>query len=167
MTPLPDLARLTELAPGLDAFIAEHLPLAHAARLRLARVDADGLALSAPLACNSNHHGTAFGGSLYVAGLAAAWGLVHLLQQLAGLNDAALVVGEARARYLRPVTQDFEAVATLPSPSAFSGFAQALRSGQKGELNVTARVFQSGKPAFELGCNFAARVPRPGGSSPA
>lgn len=157
-TPLPDLEALRSAAAGLDTFMDENLPLARAAGLRLSRVDARGLALAAPLDRNDNHHGSAFGGSLYVAGLAAGWGLVHLLQQLSGLEAASLMVREAQIKYLRPVLSDFEAVAGLPDESDFDAFAASIMNGGGGALSIRSEIRQGEKVACELHCEFAARM---------
>ncbi len=58
-------------------------------RIDATRAEWDGTALllSAPLAPNSNHQGTGFGGSLYGVGVTAAWSVAELA--LADLEHAA------------------------------------------------------------------------------
>ena len=52
--------------------INQNIPLTKAMGLKLLEWDGTALLLSAPLAPNSNHQGTGFGGSLYGVGVTAA-----------------------------------------------------------------------------------------------
>ena len=65
-----------ELAAQLQAYILEHIPLARAMALRVARHDGAELELTAPLAANINDKGFAFGGSMASLMTLAGWGLV-------------------------------------------------------------------------------------------
>lgn len=63
---------------ALQARLLEEIPLARHMEIRVLCSDRRSLLLSAPLAANSNHKGTAFGGSLYSVAVLAGWGLLTL-----------------------------------------------------------------------------------------
>lgn len=141
----------------LQAFLEDNIPLARATEARIESYDTRGLRVHAPLQPNSNHHGSAFGGSLYVVALAAGWGLAHLILQEAKLSPA-LFVRHARADYQRPVLAELQAQAHRPADDAVEKFLQALISDGRGEINILVTMESSGKPGFELQAQFAARM---------
>lgn len=70
--------------------------------------DGDCLRLSAPLATHVNDKGCAFGGSLVSLATLAAWGLVTLQVEAAGL-DADVFVAATEVRYRAPLFADLHA----------------------------------------------------------
>ncbi|HKE43757.1 MAG TPA: YiiD C-terminal domain-containing protein, partial [Steroidobacteraceae bacterium] len=60
----------------LKAWMNAEIPLTRHIDVRIAGYDQDTLTLLAPLAANSNHKGTAFGGSLFSLAVLAGWGLL-------------------------------------------------------------------------------------------
>src|SRR5699024_8302898 len=66
---------MTDRTVELERFMCANIPLAAATQMRFVDYGDQRLQISAPLSANGNHHGTAFGGSLYVVALAAGWGL--------------------------------------------------------------------------------------------
>lgn len=141
----------------LQQFLVDNIPLARATGARISGYNAQGLSVNAPLVANSNHHGTAFGGSLYVVALAAGWGLTHLLLQEAGV-DASLFVSHAQADYLRPVTGDLYATAARPSAATLKDFISTLNATGRAQLRIEISMDCMDKPAFELRADFAARL---------
>ena len=61
-----------------EAFLHDQIPLTQAMGVRLESYDASGLILTAPLAPNHNHLGTAFGGSLATLAILAGYTLLWL-----------------------------------------------------------------------------------------
>ena len=158
---------LPDTADTLLDFMQANIPLARAAGARLHGYDDTGLILTAPLAANSNHHGTAFGGSLYLVALAAAWGLAHL-RGAAAEPGAALYVRHAQADYRRGIDTDLIARALAPDPQALARFAADLRQSGRARLPVTAVVnprHRADSPphdsAFVLQATFAAVMATP------
>ncbi len=145
-----------QAAAQLQIFLQDNIPLARATGARIGCFDEQGLALHAPLAPNSNHHGTAFGGSLYVVALAAGWGLTHLLLQEAGIK-ASLFVRHAEANYLRPVTGDLNALAQRPAAVDLKEFITTFSTTGRAELAVDIHMDCDSVRAFELHAGIAAR----------
>lgn len=146
-----------DAAAELESFLQNSIPLARATQATVSSFDSHGLAMHAPLAPNSNHHGTAFGGSLYVVALAAGWGLTHLMLQESGVN-ASLYVRRAEAEYLRPVTGDLQALAVRPSAQTIEQFIDDLNTRGRANLDVNIHMDCDGIRAFELQATIAART---------
>src|SRR6202034_1122866 len=84
------------------------------------------LILRAPLAPNSNHKGTAFGGSLYSLAVLTGWAWVT--RCLAVRNLAAdAVIQESTMRYLAPVHGDLWARAAAPTGAQLDKFLKMLQ----------------------------------------
>jgi len=149
---------MTTPAAQLQQFLQDNIPLAKATGATVAELSDAGLSVHAPLAPNSNHHGTAFGGSLYVVALAAGWGLTYLLLREAEI-EAALFVQHAEADYLAPVTGELHALAERPSQRALNSFIKALRSNGRARLQISINMHCNNRHAFALKADFAARVP--------
>lgn len=141
---------------AFEQFLCDNIPLAHATGTKVDRFDDQGLQVIAPLAPNSNHHRTAFGGSLYVVALAAGWGLTYLLLQEANIR-ASLFVRSAQAEYLRPVTGQLIALANTPKPAELADFKQTYNTSGSADLTIRIHMDCNGKRAFELRAIIAAR----------
>lgn len=148
---------MTQLAE-FQRFLRASIPLAAATGMQLTGYDGRKMTISAPLQHNTNHHGTAFGGSLYVVALAAAWGLVHLLATDAGFAPATYV-RHAEADYRLPVTTDLRACARLDASNAKQQFLQGLEQQGRGRINVLATIGDTARPAFLLEAAFTAVRP--------
>src|SRR5262247_202907 len=109
----------------LERRMHAEIPLTRSIDVRVRRFDGTALTLSAPLAANSNHKGTAFGGSLFSLAVLAGWGLLALKLEERNLH-AELVIQDSHVEYLAPVRGDFSARATLPEASEFDRFARTL-----------------------------------------
>ena len=78
-----------------EAFFYEQIPLTRAMGVRVESYDGQQLVLTAPLALNHNHLGTAFGGSLSALATLAGYGLLWL-----DLGDRTSTLWFAKARFL-------------------------------------------------------------------
>lgn len=143
-----DLARLQE-------YIDHHIPLVRAMQVRAQSYSpAAGLELTAPLAPNSNHQGTAFGGSLHGIATLAAWGFLWL--SLADQRDLHLVVRESRVDYRRAVTGALVARCPPPAAAAYRKFCAALARRGKAAIGMKAEIVQNGGIAAEFSGRFVA-----------
>jgi len=98
---------------ALEQFIEEHVPLAKASGIKVRRFDALCVSLDAPLALNHNDKLSAFGGSLYVLCVTAAWAMAWRCAQSLNM-EGDLVVAKASIEYLAPLREDICACATAP-----------------------------------------------------
>src|SRR2546423_15126088 len=90
-----------------EKFLHEQIPITRAMGLRVVANDESGFTVEAPVALNSNHLRTAFGGSINQLDTLAAYGFM-----LVELNDNAahVVVVESTVRFAPPVRE------TTPAP---------------------------------------------------
>ena len=129
----------------LAAFFAEHLPLAGAMGVRVDEATPRQVSLRVPLSPNLNHHGTAFGGSISAAGILAGWSLLHLRLLDAGLPEAAVVVGDSRTRFRRPVEADFSVVCEYGDEAGWAEFLGDLRTLGRGRVTLRTTLIVPGQ----------------------
>jgi thioesterase domain-containing protein len=136
---------VNESLAALRQIFTEQIPLAAQLGVTAVGSDLGALILSAPLASNHNHEGTAFGGSLNALATLAGWGAVWLAVREAGL-EGTIVIQDSAVRYQRPVTADFRASATL-EPERRARFLDALERKGKARITVDVTVGDAGGAA--------------------
>ena len=146
--------RLTEL-------LGDGIPLTGYMGVHVAARDADSLTLSAPLAPNVNHKGTAFGGSLAALATVAGWAMVAT-QLLDADLEAELVIYRSDMRYLRPVTGDLLARATTPEAAERERFLRDLRDRGRASMEVLVEIVHDGQAALTFSGEYVARIPDDG-----
>ena len=132
--------------------------------ISVAGYDGQRLRLHAPLSAHVNDKGSAFGGSLVSVMTLAAWGLVTLQVEQAGL-DAEVYVADSSVRYRAPLLADLDAEASLDAGSDWSTFAHTLRTRGRARVTLTARVvLPDGGTATEMQARYVAirRLPAGG-----
>src|SRR5690554_5937295 len=96
-------------AGELEAFLYQKIPISRALGARVVRADVSAVEITAPLATNINHLGTAFGGSLNAVLVLA--GYTWLFQVLEGINPKShVILKTGHTEYLRPVKEDIRAI---------------------------------------------------------
>ena len=122
--------------------------------LRVVGNDDNGFAIEAPVALNSNHLRTAFGGSINAVATLAAYGFLWL-----ELNDASahVVVAESSIRFLRPVRETIHAVCSRPTPDALIAFRAEFAASGKARIHLRVKVVEAGLTAAEFEGVFVAR----------
>lgn len=122
--------------------------------LRVMAHDEQGFAVEAPVALNSNHLRTAFGGSINAVATLAAYGLLWL-----ELGDPAVhvVVAESSIRFLRPVRETIRAVCQRPEPDEWKIFRAGFESAGKARIKLRVAVVENGQTAAEFEGSFVAR----------
>lgn len=152
----PDHPALARLAGKFSA-----MPPVRAMALEPLDFDGQRLWLRAPLAANVNDKGCAFGGSLAGAMTLAAWGLITLKLEQAGLA-AEVYVADSAIRYRAPLYADLLVIAELDpgqsgQDSAWRCFVDDLRARGRARIGLSARtVLPDGNAAAELDGRFAA-----------
>lgn len=130
--PAPDA--LQRLQAHYDA-----MPPVAALGLRVAASEGGRLRLEAPLALHVNDKGCAFGGSLGSLMTLAAWGLLQLGLEEAGI-EADIYVADSRLQFLAPLFADLRADATLAPGADWEAFVQTLRTRGRARVEVVAEV---------------------------
>lgn len=141
-------------ATELEKRIFTDIPLARHIGVRVVEFDGRTLVLSAPLAANSNHKGTAFGGSLFSLAVLAGWGLLTLKLAERGV-EGELVVQESRVSYLLPVTGELVARASLPQGRELDRFLIAVDRYRKGRVRLDVSIEHDGREAVRFEGTFA------------
>jgi thioesterase domain-containing protein len=94
----------------VESFLRDEIPLATAMGIRVVTVEP--FMIEAPVALNSNHLGTAFGGSINAVATLAGYALLWL-----ALHDdpsVHVVIAESWLRFLRPFARPFAPSAASP-----------------------------------------------------
>jgi thioesterase domain-containing protein len=136
-----------------DRILAD-IPLARHIGVRVLAGGEDSVVLAAALGSNSNHKGTAFGGSLFSLAVLAGWGLLSVKLEHAGVAGE-IVIQETQVNYLRPVTGDFTARAVAPDAIEFERLLRTLQRRGRGRIGLKCFVEQSSAVAVEFNGTFA------------
>src|SRR5437016_396295 len=121
-------------------FLHEQLPITRAMGLRVVANDDGGFTVEAPVALNSNHLRTAFGGSINAVATLAAYGFLWL-----ELNDASVhvVVAESSIRFLRPVRETIRAICLRPAVDDLAAFRSQFAAKRKARIALRVNVDRS------------------------
>jgi thioesterase domain-containing protein len=140
-----------------EKYFHQQIPITRAMGVRVVAHDENQFIVEAPVALNSNHLRTAFGGSINAVATLAAYGLLWL-----GLRDYAVhvVVAESSIRFLRPVRETIRAICLRPDHDEWAAFH--TRFAEKGKAHITLRVnvMEAGQAAAEFEGIFVARRQR-------
>jgi thioesterase domain-containing protein len=122
--------------------------------LRVVANDETGFIVEAPVALNSNHLRTGFGGSINAVATLAAYGFVWL-----ELKEAAahVVVAESSIRFLRPVRETIRAICLRPDAEELGAFSAQFASKRKARIDLRVNVVEAGETAAEFRGSFVAR----------
>jgi thioesterase domain-containing protein len=143
-------------APNLreiEEFFHQQIPLTRAMELHVESYDERGLVLTAPLASNHNHLGTAFGGSLAAMAMVAGYGLVWLLL---GGREGHVVVRDATISFRRPVRGVLRAVCRRPAESALAEFLATFAGSHNAHLRLEVAIEQDDRVAVHFEGTFVA-----------
>lgn len=128
---------------AVEAYLHLHIPISREMGLRVVSIDERGVRLAAPLAPNTNHQSTAFGGSISSVVILAAWTLAHV-----GLRErdvrATVVIQKSRVEYLHPIEGDFEAVCPMPAAREWERFVAGVERRGRGRIRLPAEVLFDG-----------------------
>src|SRR3954466_11676218 len=137
-----------------EKFLHEQIPITRAMGLRVVANDETGFTVEAPVALNSNHLRTAFGGSINAVATLAAYGFLWL-----EINEAAahVVVAESSIRFLRPVRETVRATCLRPNAESLARFRDEFLQKRKARIRLRVDVIEAGETAAEFEGMFVAR----------
>jgi thioesterase domain-containing protein len=138
-----------------EKFLHEQIPITRAMGLRVVANDEAGFTVEAPVALNSNHLKTAFGGSINAVATLAAYGFLWM-----ELNDAAahVVVAESSIKFLRPVRETIRATCARPDLNSLAAFRSQFAEKGKGRIALHVDVTEGGETTAEFEGRFVARA---------
>lgn len=141
-------------ASETEKYFHEQIPLTRAMGVRVVANDESGFTVEAPVALNSNHLRTAFGGSINAVATLAAYGLLWLELRKPGAH---VVVAESSIRFLRPVREMIRAVCHRPSADGWQAFRTEFESAGKARIKLRVKVVEAEQNAAEFEGTFVAR----------
>jgi thioesterase domain-containing protein len=138
-----------------EKYFHEQIPITRAMGVRVVANDENGFVIEAPVALNSNHLRTAFGGSVNAVATLAAYGFLWL-----ELDDASVhvVVAESSIRFLRPVRETIRAICLRPAADGLAAFRSQFAAKGKARLALRVNVIEAGETAAEFDGVFVART---------
>jgi thioesterase domain-containing protein len=149
MGQIPQSVQLHEL----EQYLHQQIPLSAVMEVRVIERAEGRLVLTAPLAPNRNHLGTAFGGSLNAIATLTGYSAVWL-----ALDDstAHVVIRDSSTSFRRPVRGDIRAVCPLPSQAVLDVFrSEFIRKG-KARLSLQVFIDHDGERAVDFTGTFVA-----------
>jgi thioesterase domain-containing protein len=139
---------------ALRTYLHDHIPLSRAMAVEVLESSPAHVLLQAPLEPNINMHGTMFGGSAATLALLAAWSVMHLKLETAGISGQ-LVIHRTSMEYLLPITGIAQASARLGDED-WPNFLQTFHRRGRARLTVPAELLFEGRIAGRLSGEFVA-----------
>jgi len=139
-----------------QAYFHEQIPITRAMGVRVVANDEKGFVIEAPVALNSNHLRTAFGGSINAVATLAAYGFLWLELKEAAAN---VVVGESSVRFFRPVRETIRATCLRPAAEELAAFRSQFAAKRKGRITLRVNVIEANETSAEFEGTFVARTP--------
>ena len=138
---------------ALQAYLRERIPLSRAMAIEVRAATPQRVILYAPLAPNINHRDTVFGGSASAVAILAAWSVLYVRMQAAGLAGR-IVIRRNTMSYERPISAGFTASATAPGDDAWARLATTIGRRRPGRIRVTSLLESEGREVGELNGEF-------------
>jgi len=141
------------LAERIQELLHAKIPITRAMGVRVAEYDGRRLVLSAPLAENVNHLGTAFGGSLNTLAVLSGYGLLWLELQD---EECHIVIRDSSISYERPVRGGLRASCALPEAEKLAEFKQTFHQRGKARIALASTIEDQGVTAVRFRGTFVA-----------
>jgi thioesterase domain-containing protein len=142
---------------ALQDYFHDHIPLSKAMAVKVEAATPQIVRLAAPLAPNTNHHGTVFGGSASAVAVLSAWGLLHVAMLNANVK-ADLVVQRSSMSYELPITGEFTAETVAPAPDKWQRFLVTLQKHKRARISIQSVLNCDGQKVGEFEGDFVAIV---------
>ncbi len=136
------------------SWLHQAIPLTEAMQIDEIEYSGGLLRLGAPLEPNLNDKGTGFAGSIASIATLSGWCLLTLWLRDRGI-DADVMIAKSEQRYLAPVTDRLEAIASLPDDDVVEQFWQRFQEKQRARLPISVAIGNE-KVLFELQGDYAA-----------
>jgi thioesterase domain-containing protein len=134
----------------LEELIVEEMPITEHLDFTLAAEENGRLRASAPLEPNTNHMGSAFGGSLSMLATLTGWAMMHQLVQdtVADMRRRVeVIIQESDIEYLKPVQENISVVCEQPDQDALERFQSMLDRWGRARLDLKCKIDAAGERA--------------------
>lgn len=141
------------LVRQIQELLHSKIPITRAIGVKVEDYDGERLILSAPLAENVNHLGTAFGGSLHALAVLSGYGLLWL-----ELKDTEchIVIRKSTISYERPVRGEIRAICVRPREEALIEFKKSFHQKGRSRISLAATIEDEGIVAVHFDGLFVA-----------
>jgi thioesterase domain-containing protein len=151
-------------ADELRESLYRDIPLCRAMQVEVRQADAGCVVLAMPLAPNTNHMHTVFGGSANTLAILAAWSLLHL-RLAAEDKPCQIVIQHNTMDYLHPMPDAAEAVCRFDDDAQWTRFNRALQRRGRARLTLHAEVYSAGELCARFEGEFVAVSAQDDGSA--
>jgi thioesterase domain-containing protein len=139
----------------MQNFLEGAIPPVKDLRFQIQSISSEEVVARAPLIENSNHMGTAFGGSLYSMLVLTSY--TWLYAQLKDSHpDVEIVIQSGDIRYLKPVKKTIQTKCVAPPEESWQAFLQQLEKRGRARLTLTAAVLDGEMACVALDGQFVA-----------
>ncbi len=139
---------------ALERTLLETIPLARAMEVSVLEYDGNRLALNAPLRCNVNDKGCAFGGSMASLMTLAGWGLINLKLGEAQCR-ADVFVADSSMNYLAPLWDELVAEASAEPGQNWEDFINDFN--RRGKARIAIAIEMTSTQGAGVACRMQAR----------
>ncbi|HEY2685570.1 MAG TPA: YiiD C-terminal domain-containing protein [Steroidobacteraceae bacterium] len=143
----------------MQARIDKEIRLAKHIGVVVEAVSDAGVTLRAPLSPNSNHKGTAFGGSLYSVAVLSGWAWLTRYLVLSGIKADA-VIQESNMKFVKPVHGEFKASLAAPPDDEIERFLKMLKRAGRGRITLSSTMHDGEALVAQFEGVFAAALRR-------
>lgn len=130
----------TDCAVLASVFKAD-IPLTQALDVRVKQWQDQQLQLEIPLAPNTNHKQTMFGGSVYCALTLAGWGWLYLRLRDAKITEGEIVIHGGNIEYPAPVKNDAIVVCNAPEDAQWQKFVTMFERRGRARINLVSEIY--------------------------
>jgi thioesterase domain-containing protein len=142
----------------LQETLRREIPVTRHLGITVESYDGKRLVLSAPLAQNINHKGTAFAGSLNALVTLAGWGQLWLILKERQLHGK-IVIQDSTNSYLLPVQSDFRASCDRPSPAQITRLENTFRKHHRARIELQAEIHDGSELAVSFKGRYVILLP--------
>ena len=144
---------MSDLLSETERYLHGKIPITRAMGVRLSCFDDEKLVITAPLAANHNHLGTAFGGSLGAIATLAGYALLWL--ELDD-RDSHIVIKSSSIQYRHPVNGDIRAVCKRLDPTQLDAFRKKFARTGKAGIELAVAIEENNRVCVDFQGLFVA-----------
>ena len=145
----------TFAANEAEEYFHAQIPITRAMGVRVVARNEDQFVVEAPVAQNSNHLRTGFGGSINAVATLAGYGFLW-----SALRDkpSHVVIAESSIRFFRPVRQMIRAICLRPDAEEWNAFRSRFAKDGQASIQLKVSVVEEDKKSAEFNGTFVARA---------
>jgi len=136
-----------------ELFLHSRIPVTKAMGITVLKYDPQSVQVSAPLALNFNHKGTAFGGSINTVMTVCGWAQTHAIISRHDA-DAHIVIQRSQIKYRAPITSDIIAECKIEDPSAVRRLIESYKKYGKGKIDIQVKCMDGDKVLAEFEAGY-------------